>query len=160
MQMVHSSKNKFLREIFQVEMTPPSLGRGTIRHLGVDQAYKVGFLGLGYRNNSFLLPSTKLWLLLTSSFFCTVSANSCPFHSTHFCKGVCRKSQGLGFMLSTSVMSALSPRTASLEICVAMPAGCHRSRSDAASPHVVINWTGLLCACPGIRTAPTLPGWV
>lgn len=40
MQVVHSSKNKFLREIFQVEMTPPSLGRGTIRHLGADQAYK------------------------------------------------------------------------------------------------------------------------
>uniref|UniRef100_A0A8C0VBS7 Myosin VIIB n=1 Tax=Cyanistes caeruleus TaxID=156563 RepID=A0A8C0VBS7_CYACU len=31
MQVVHSSKNKFLREIFQVETTPPSLGRGTIR---------------------------------------------------------------------------------------------------------------------------------
>ncbi|XP_032846433.2 unconventional myosin-VIIb isoform X2 [Tyto alba] len=40
MQVVHSSKNKFLREIFQVETTPPSLGRGTIRHLGTDQAYK------------------------------------------------------------------------------------------------------------------------
>ncbi|XP_030312241.1 unconventional myosin-VIIb isoform X2 [Calypte anna] len=40
MQVVHSSKNKFLREIFQVETTPPSLGRGTIRHLGADQAYK------------------------------------------------------------------------------------------------------------------------
>ncbi|XP_057282395.1 unconventional myosin-VIIb isoform X3 [Pezoporus wallicus] len=40
MQVVHSSKNKFLREIFQVEKTPPSLGRGTIRHLGADQAYK------------------------------------------------------------------------------------------------------------------------
>uniref|UniRef100_A0A8C0ZHV0 Myosin VIIB n=1 Tax=Cyanistes caeruleus TaxID=156563 RepID=A0A8C0ZHV0_CYACU len=37
MQVVHSSKNKFLREIFQVETTPPSLGRGTIRHLGSDQ---------------------------------------------------------------------------------------------------------------------------
>ncbi|XP_013043479.3 unconventional myosin-VIIb isoform X1 [Anser cygnoides] len=40
MQMVHSSKNKFLRQIFQVETTPPSLGRGTIRRLGSDQAYK------------------------------------------------------------------------------------------------------------------------
>uniref|UniRef100_A0A663M4E5 Myosin VIIB n=1 Tax=Athene cunicularia TaxID=194338 RepID=A0A663M4E5_ATHCN len=40
MQVVHSSKNKFLREIFQVETTPPSLGRGTIRHLGSDHAYK------------------------------------------------------------------------------------------------------------------------
>ncbi|XP_052660758.1 unconventional myosin-VIIb isoform X2 [Harpia harpyja] len=40
MQVVHSSKNKFLREIFQVEMTPSSLGRGTIRHPGADQAYK------------------------------------------------------------------------------------------------------------------------
>ncbi|XP_076197764.1 unconventional myosin-VIIb isoform X1 [Aptenodytes patagonicus] len=40
MQVVHSSKNKFLREIFQVETTPPSLGRGTIRHLGADKAYK------------------------------------------------------------------------------------------------------------------------
>ncbi|XP_029883331.1 unconventional myosin-VIIb isoform X2 [Aquila chrysaetos chrysaetos] len=40
MQVVHSSKNKFLREIFQVETTPSSLGRGTIRHLGADQAYK------------------------------------------------------------------------------------------------------------------------
>ncbi|XP_010566502.1 PREDICTED: unconventional myosin-VIIb [Haliaeetus leucocephalus] len=40
MQAVHSSKNKFLREIFQVETTPSSLGRGTIRHLGADQAYK------------------------------------------------------------------------------------------------------------------------
>uniref|UniRef100_A0A8C8AHZ3 Myosin VIIB n=1 Tax=Otus sunia TaxID=257818 RepID=A0A8C8AHZ3_9STRI len=36
MQVVHSSKNKFLREIFHVETTPPSLGRGTIRHLGSD----------------------------------------------------------------------------------------------------------------------------
>ncbi|XP_050163947.1 LOW QUALITY PROTEIN: unconventional myosin-VIIb-like [Myiozetetes cayanensis] len=44
MQVVHSSKNKFLREIFQVEMTPPTLGRGTIRHLGADQVYKCGFL--------------------------------------------------------------------------------------------------------------------
>ncbi|XP_061861375.1 unconventional myosin-VIIb [Colius striatus] len=44
MQVVHSSKNRFLREIFQVETTPPSLGRGTIRHLGADQAYKCGFL--------------------------------------------------------------------------------------------------------------------
>uniref|UniRef100_A0A663M4W6 Myosin VIIB n=1 Tax=Athene cunicularia TaxID=194338 RepID=A0A663M4W6_ATHCN len=33
MQVVHSSKNKFLREIFQVETTPPSLGRGTIRQV-------------------------------------------------------------------------------------------------------------------------------
>ncbi|XP_059335252.1 unconventional myosin-VIIb isoform X2 [Ammospiza nelsoni] len=40
MQVVHSSKNKFLREIFQVETTPPILGRGTIRHLGSDQVYK------------------------------------------------------------------------------------------------------------------------
>ncbi|XP_066196580.1 LOW QUALITY PROTEIN: unconventional myosin-VIIb-like, partial [Sylvia atricapilla] len=40
MQVVHSSKNRFLREIFQVETTPPSLGRGTIRHLGSDQVYK------------------------------------------------------------------------------------------------------------------------
>ncbi|PKK20799.1 myosin VIIB [Columba livia] len=40
MQVVHSSKNKFLKEIFQVETTPPTLGRGTIRHLGADQAYK------------------------------------------------------------------------------------------------------------------------
>uniref|UniRef100_A0A8C2TWW9 Myosin VIIB n=1 Tax=Coturnix japonica TaxID=93934 RepID=A0A8C2TWW9_COTJA len=40
MQVVHSSKNKFLKEIFQVETTPISLGRGTIRHLGNDQAYK------------------------------------------------------------------------------------------------------------------------
>ncbi|XP_061235324.1 unconventional myosin-VIIb isoform X1 [Neopsephotus bourkii] len=40
MQVVHSSKNKFLREIFHVEKTPSSLGRGTIRHLGADQAYK------------------------------------------------------------------------------------------------------------------------
>ncbi|OXB58837.1 hypothetical protein ASZ78_007554 [Callipepla squamata] len=40
MQVVHSSKNKFLRQIFQVETTPTSLGRGTIRHLGSDQAYK------------------------------------------------------------------------------------------------------------------------
>uniref|UniRef100_A0A8B9N279 Myosin VIIB n=1 Tax=Accipiter nisus TaxID=211598 RepID=A0A8B9N279_9AVES len=37
MQAVHSSKNKFLREIFQVETTPSSMGRGTIRHLGADQ---------------------------------------------------------------------------------------------------------------------------
>uniref|UniRef100_A0A803W1T9 Myosin VIIB n=1 Tax=Ficedula albicollis TaxID=59894 RepID=A0A803W1T9_FICAL len=44
MQVVHSSKNKFLREIFQVETTPPSLGRGTIRHLGSDHVYKCGFL--------------------------------------------------------------------------------------------------------------------
>ncbi|XP_069721035.1 unconventional myosin-VIIb [Phaenicophaeus curvirostris] len=40
MRVVHSSKNKFLREIFQVETTPPTLGRGTIRHLGADQTYK------------------------------------------------------------------------------------------------------------------------
>ncbi|XP_053842613.1 unconventional myosin-VIIb isoform X1 [Vidua macroura] len=40
MQVVHSSKNKFLREIFQVETTPHILGRGTIRHLGSDQVYK------------------------------------------------------------------------------------------------------------------------
>nr|XP_021400072.1 unconventional myosin-VIIb [Lonchura striata domestica] len=40
MQVVHSSKNKFLREIFQVETTLPVLGRGTIRHLGSDQVYK------------------------------------------------------------------------------------------------------------------------
>ncbi|XP_021250654.1 unconventional myosin-VIIb [Numida meleagris] len=40
MQVVHSSKNKFLRQIFQVETTPTSMGRGTIRHLGSDQAYK------------------------------------------------------------------------------------------------------------------------
>uniref|UniRef100_A0A8C3JZ47 Myosin VIIB n=1 Tax=Calidris pygmaea TaxID=425635 RepID=A0A8C3JZ47_9CHAR len=40
MQVVHSSKNKFLREIFQVETTALTLGRGTIRHLGADQAYK------------------------------------------------------------------------------------------------------------------------
>ncbi|XP_062354885.1 unconventional myosin-VIIb isoform X3 [Cinclus cinclus] len=40
MQVVHSSKNKFLREIFQVETTPPSLGRGTIRHLGSDHVHK------------------------------------------------------------------------------------------------------------------------
>ncbi|XP_010714917.1 unconventional myosin-VIIb [Meleagris gallopavo] len=40
MQVVHSSKNKFLKEIFQVETTPTSLGRGTIRHLGSDQSYK------------------------------------------------------------------------------------------------------------------------
>uniref|UniRef100_A0A8C8ACZ5 Myosin VIIB n=1 Tax=Otus sunia TaxID=257818 RepID=A0A8C8ACZ5_9STRI len=40
MQVVHSSKNKFLREIFHVETTPPSLGRGTIRHLGSDHVYK------------------------------------------------------------------------------------------------------------------------
>ncbi|XP_052543311.1 unconventional myosin-VIIb isoform X1 [Tympanuchus pallidicinctus] len=40
MQVVHSSKNKFLKEIFQVETTPTSLGRGTIRHFGTDQAYK------------------------------------------------------------------------------------------------------------------------
>ncbi|TRZ19187.1 hypothetical protein HGM15179_007928 [Zosterops borbonicus] len=40
MQVVHSSKNRFLKEIFQVETTPPSLGRGTIRHLGSDQVYK------------------------------------------------------------------------------------------------------------------------
>uniref|UniRef100_A0A8C3JY18 Myosin VIIB n=1 Tax=Calidris pygmaea TaxID=425635 RepID=A0A8C3JY18_9CHAR len=37
MQVVHSSKNKFLREIFQVETTALTLGRGTIRHLGADQ---------------------------------------------------------------------------------------------------------------------------
>ncbi|XP_068001386.1 unconventional myosin-VIIb isoform X2 [Melanerpes formicivorus] len=40
MQVVHSSKNKFLREIFQVETTPHSLGRGTVRHLGADYSYK------------------------------------------------------------------------------------------------------------------------
>nr|XP_026653853.1 unconventional myosin-VIIb [Zonotrichia albicollis] len=40
MQVVHSSKNKYLREIFQVETTPPILGRGTIRHHGSDQVYK------------------------------------------------------------------------------------------------------------------------
>ncbi|XP_035190252.1 unconventional myosin-VIIb isoform X2 [Oxyura jamaicensis] len=40
MQVVHSSKNKFLRQIFQVETTTPSLGRGTIRRIGSDQAYK------------------------------------------------------------------------------------------------------------------------
>ncbi|XP_042741292.1 unconventional myosin-VIIb [Lagopus leucura] len=40
MQVVHSSKNKFLKEIFQVETNPTSLGRGTIRHFGTDQAYK------------------------------------------------------------------------------------------------------------------------
>lgn len=66
MQVVHSSKNRFLREIFQVETTPPSLGRGTIRHLGSDQVYKVGLLALSCRNYSFLLPSIKLWLFLIS----------------------------------------------------------------------------------------------
>lgn len=51
MQAVHSSKNKFLKEIFQVETTPTSLGRGTIRHLGSDQAYKVGLLTLRCKTN-------------------------------------------------------------------------------------------------------------
>lgn len=91
MQVVHSSKNKFLREIFQVETTPPSLGRGTIRHLGSDQVYKVGLLALSCRNNSFLLPSIKLWLFLTSSFFCTVSANLYLFHSNCLCRGAAGK---------------------------------------------------------------------
>ncbi|XP_064021334.1 unconventional myosin-VIIb [Pogoniulus pusillus] len=40
MQVIHSSKNKFLKEIFQVETTPPSLGRGTIRHMAADYSYK------------------------------------------------------------------------------------------------------------------------
>ncbi|XP_025935824.1 unconventional myosin-VIIb [Apteryx rowi] len=40
MQVVHSSKNQFLRQIFQVETTPPTLGHGTIRRLGGDQSYK------------------------------------------------------------------------------------------------------------------------
>lgn len=99
MQVVHSSKNRFLREIFQVETTPPSLGRGTIRHLGSDQVYKVGLLALSCRNNSFLLPSIKLWLFLISSFFCTVSASPYLFHSNCFCQGGCRKNEGLVFML-------------------------------------------------------------
>lgn len=70
MQVVHSSKNKFLKDIFQVETTPSTLGRGTIRHLGADQAYKVGLLAQSCRNKSFLLPSLRFWLFLTSSFFC------------------------------------------------------------------------------------------
>uniref|UniRef100_A0A8C4V796 Myosin VIIB n=1 Tax=Falco tinnunculus TaxID=100819 RepID=A0A8C4V796_FALTI len=46
MQVVHSSKNKFLREIFQVEITPPNLGRGTIRHLGgLDTTKRLSTLG-------------------------------------------------------------------------------------------------------------------
>uniref|UniRef100_A0A803Y7F7 Myosin VIIB n=1 Tax=Meleagris gallopavo TaxID=9103 RepID=A0A803Y7F7_MELGA len=42
MQVVHSSKNKFLKEIFQVETTPTSLGRGTIRAEGGSQVLKRG----------------------------------------------------------------------------------------------------------------------
>uniref|UniRef100_A0A8B9DNP4 Myosin VIIB n=1 Tax=Anser cygnoides TaxID=8845 RepID=A0A8B9DNP4_ANSCY len=47
MQMVHSSKNKFLRQIFQVETTPPSLGRGTIRlkKKGLDTSKRLSTLG-------------------------------------------------------------------------------------------------------------------
>uniref|UniRef100_A0A8B9MXU9 Myosin VIIB n=1 Tax=Accipiter nisus TaxID=211598 RepID=A0A8B9MXU9_9AVES len=46
MQAVHSSKNKFLREIFQVETTPSSMGRGTIRHLGgLDTTKRLSTLG-------------------------------------------------------------------------------------------------------------------
>uniref|UniRef100_A0A8C0FAC6 Myosin VIIB n=1 Tax=Bubo bubo TaxID=30461 RepID=A0A8C0FAC6_BUBBB len=46
MQVVHSSKNKFLREIFQVETTPPSLGRGTIRNSqGTDTTKRLSTLG-------------------------------------------------------------------------------------------------------------------
>ncbi|XP_054838494.1 unconventional myosin-VIIb [Eublepharis macularius] len=42
MQLVHSSKNKFLRQIFQVDATinVAAFGRGSIRHLGVDPALK------------------------------------------------------------------------------------------------------------------------
>ncbi|XP_053162242.1 unconventional myosin-VIIb isoform X2 [Hemicordylus capensis] len=42
MQLVHSSKNKFLRQIFQVDTTTNvvSFGRGSIRHLGVDPTLK------------------------------------------------------------------------------------------------------------------------
>nr|XP_034988804.1 unconventional myosin-VIIb isoform X1 [Zootoca vivipara] len=47
LQLVHSSKNKFLRQVFQVE-TPVNVipfGRGSIRHLGVDPTLK----SLSYR---------------------------------------------------------------------------------------------------------------
>nr|XP_056706311.1 unconventional myosin-VIIb [Euleptes europaea] len=42
MQLVHSSKNKFLRQIFQVDaaVNVASLGRGNIRHLGADPTFK------------------------------------------------------------------------------------------------------------------------
>lgn len=56
-------------------------------------------------------------------------------------------------------MSALSPRTASLDICVAMLAGCHRGMSRATSLHVVNSQMGLLCACLGIHSASSLSGW-
>ncbi|XP_077205445.1 unconventional myosin-VIIb isoform X2 [Paroedura picta] len=42
MQLVHSSKNKFLRQIFQVDaaMNVVTFGRGSIRHLGADPTFK------------------------------------------------------------------------------------------------------------------------
>ncbi|XP_060098667.1 unconventional myosin-VIIb [Heteronotia binoei] len=42
MQLVHSSRNKFLRQIFQVDAAAnvASFGRGSIRHLGVDPTFK------------------------------------------------------------------------------------------------------------------------
>ncbi|XP_061492399.1 unconventional myosin-VIIb isoform X2 [Rhineura floridana] len=43
LQLVHSSKNKFLRQMFQVDtpMNVPSFGRGCIKHLGVDPTLKL-----------------------------------------------------------------------------------------------------------------------
>ncbi|CAM4610476.1 unnamed protein product [Lepidochelys olivacea] len=40
MQLVYSSKNKFLRQIFQVETTVATLGRGSIRHLRAEHTLK------------------------------------------------------------------------------------------------------------------------
>uniref|UniRef100_A0A674IN49 Myosin VIIB n=1 Tax=Terrapene triunguis TaxID=2587831 RepID=A0A674IN49_9SAUR len=40
MQLVYSSKNKFLRQIFQVETTVATLGRGSIKHLRAEHILK------------------------------------------------------------------------------------------------------------------------
>uniref|UniRef100_A0A8C3JWD0 Myosin VIIB n=1 Tax=Calidris pygmaea TaxID=425635 RepID=A0A8C3JWD0_9CHAR len=57
MQVVHSSKNKFLREIFQVETTALTLGRGTIRSCfslsfqGLDTTKRLSTLGGQFRQS-------------------------------------------------------------------------------------------------------------
>lgn len=83
MQVVHSSKNKFLREIFQVETTTASLGRGTIRHLGADQAYKVGLLAVGTGKQLISPPFHKALAVLDLLFLlhCLCKSLSLSFYS-------------------------------------------------------------------------------
>lgn len=61
MQLVHSSKNKFLRQIFQVDaaMNVVSFGRGSIKHLAVDPL-KVSLLTLVWKSFLHLLDSLCL----------------------------------------------------------------------------------------------------